>query len=703
VAVDLTGAAPTLTPSRTRGPARGARRDVQALRAIAVVAVVLYHLWPVRLPGGYVGVDVFFVISGFLITLHLLRSPVRRPADMLDFWARRVRRLLPAATVVLALTVLAGALWLPETTHAELAKEVAASSLYVENWVLAASSTNYLDQGQLHSAVQHFWSLSVEEQFYLVWPILVTAVVVVARRLGRRGRVTAVVGMAALAVASFVWSVVYTHADAPAAYFVSTTRVWELALGGVVAALVSAAFAPRRRGVRLVCVWLGLALVAYAVVTFDAATPFPGSAALVPTGGAALVILAASDDLAGGPRRLWSVRPVQWVGDVSYSFYLWHWPVLVIAPFALGVGLLHWPVKLTLLAASVALAGLSKHWLEDRVRFHPAVARSTPRSFVLLLVCLALSLGSAGALGWSVHVARERAAAPLDTSAPCFGAASFRSSSCTPDQRTGATSMSPIVAKDDKPDVYADDCWANRPFTGRTVCHYGRVGASTRVAVVGNSHAGQWQPPLDAAARARGWAVDTYLASECYTVDVPIEFHNQRLTDNCADYNGWAVDTIAAGRYDVVVMADRTTTAGLQGVPADRKSAVAEAAYGRAIDRFVASGAQVLVIRDTPSHPAVVPDCVAETSDPAADCSAPRGSALEDDPLATAATNASRDHVGVLDVSDLMCDATRCYGVVGGVIAYFDYGHLTKAFSLTMEPEIEKAVGERLAAGSRTR
>ena len=670
------------------------RKDIQALRAVAVALVVLYHFWPQRLTGGYIGVDVFFVISGFLITLHLLERPIRHTRDLFAFWARRVRRLIPAATVVLVATLVASLVWLPQTVHARVSTEVIASAFYVENWMLALTSTDYLATDQLHSPTQHYWSLSVEEQFYILWPVLIGLALLVCRRLGRSFRFPPLYVIAAVSLASLAFSAWFTGEDAPAAYFVSTTRVWELGVGATLAAAVYAGLRVRGPLVRAALVWGGLAAIMWSALTYTAATPFPGLAALAPTLGAAAVIAARSDDLAAGPRRLWSNRPVQWLGDVSYSVYLWHWPAIVIAPFALDVQNVRWGEKIAILVVVLVLSGLSKRWVEDLMRFTPRIARSTKRSFLLLAGCLGLSLVVAGLALWQTQRATAAAeAVVIDPTAQCVGADFFRDPACA--GREMGMLSSPIKAAEDKPEVYADDCWNNRPFTRHKVCSYGPRNAPIRVALYGNSHAGQWHPPILKTAQERGWRVDTYIASECYSVDIPVKFGTKALEDNCVAWNAWARDRITGGGYDLVVMSDRTLQP-LAGVPASQKTTVAKAAYNRVMDTFIRAGSRILVIRDTPGSAESVPDCVARYVDDVGRCATKQAyagtSGLEPDPLADAAAGREGREVTRLEVTDLLCRNGSCPAVLGGLITYFDHGHMTKSFSLTLYPEVSRAL-----------
>jgi len=686
--------APSDAPERVNAPASaaatGVRTDVQGLRALAVSAVLVYHLLPDTVTGGYVGVDVFFVISGFLITSHLLRRPVQGVRDLLDFWARRVRRLIPAATVVLLATLAATLLWLPTTVHARVARDVAASALYVENWSLARSATDYLAAEELASPVQHYWSLSVEEQFYVLWPVLVGLAAWLAVGLRRRGTwvPTAVVG--AVVAASLAWSVHLTVTNPSAAYFVTTTRLWELTLGGLVAAVVTVRPWRPAAPVRAAVAWAGLAAIVVAVLTFDGTTAFPGVAAALPTVGTALVILAAADGARGGPGGALALRPVQWLGDVSYSVYLWHWPLIVVVPYALGRSM-GGAELVGVVAASLVLAAATKRWVEDPLRRQPLLVRRRAATFALLALCVGVAavwgLTSAAAADERAREAISAAPERVAEAGECAGAGAARDSSC--DVRGLLTP--PEAAAQDKPAVYADGCWNDPPFTSRNSCTYGSPDAPVRVALLGNSHAGHWAPALEASQDAEDWQVDTYLLSSCYPVERLLEYASDDDAQGCLDTTRWAVDAVATGGYDLVVMSSRTNQL-LAGVPEEQQAAAAQDGYADTLATFTDAGIPVLVLRDTPAMPDSVPDCLATGPVSWDDCGAAPEQALEPDPLAAAGRADTTGLVTVREVNDLMCDDEVCHPVVGGVVAYFDHGHLTATFARTLAPEVTDGV-----------
>ncbi|HYY05676.1 MAG TPA: acyltransferase, partial [Candidatus Limnocylindria bacterium] len=325
------------------------RDDIQGLRAVAVLLVALGHAGVPFLGGGYVGVDVFFVLSGFLITGLLLAEAERGGTVSLgDFYARRARRILPAAALTLLVTDIAAHHLLNFVRARQVISDSVWAAAFGANVHFAHQGTDYFAQGQPPSPLLHFWTLSVEEQFYLVWPALLALVLLRRRRL--------LVVVSVLGAASLAWSIASTRASENAAYCSTFARAWELALGAALA-IAWPNLPPLHSRVR----WVGLAAIGAAAVGFSSATPFPGYAAVLPAAGAALVIAA------GGGARLLSSAPLRYVGDRSYAFYLWHWPVLTIAVQHAGHDL-STAVKLLLLLGAFALSVLSYALVENPIR-----------------------------------------------------------------------------------------------------------------------------------------------------------------------------------------------------------------------------------------------------------------------------------------------------------------------------------------------
>jgi len=264
---------------------RGFRGDVEGMRALAIVAVVLCHAGVGIFAGGYVGVDVFFVISGFLIT-RLLLGEVERTGtiSLRGFYARRARRLLPQSALLLAVVAALSIVLFSPVRAVEVSGDIFSSALYTANWHFAAQSVDYFSQGQEPSPVLHLWSLAIEEQFYLFWPTVLLLATWRARRRGRSPRPALAATLALACAASLLLGIQLTEAQPVSAYFSSLGRAWELGLGATLA-LLGAAALPRLAALALA--WAGLGAILYATLAFDALTPFPGLAAVVPTLGAA--------------------------------------------------------------------------------------------------------------------------------------------------------------------------------------------------------------------------------------------------------------------------------------------------------------------------------------------------------------------------------------------------------------------------------
>lgn len=684
------------------------RKDIQALRAVAVLAVLLYHLWPLRLPGGFVGVDVFFVISGFLITSHLIKAPPRGLRDVVRFWGRRIQRLLPAVVVVITAVLVATVVWLPRSQWQESAHDALASMFYIENWRLITLATDYLDATKAHSAFQHFWSLSVEEQYYIVWPFVVGVLGWVSVRVFRsRASRTYALGFGIVVAASLAASVVLTTTNPAAAYFSTFTRMWELALGSLLAAVFprwSTALRPHLRA-RAGLLLVGLAGILTSVLLIDDRTPFPGWVALVPTVATVAVILADDPASALNPRWLSGSRPVQFIGDTSYALYLWHWPMITLIPVVIGHALTTRD-KLIVLALSVAVAWLSTRFVELPIRRSRALRRGTRRVFVGAVAASALV--AAGSVGMSLAVARTQVAtqetvaaaqAAAQSGGGCFGAAAMDPAyGCAP---SSALLTTPEFAKSDFSKGIRD-CLNWPPFPTTTVCTRGDTAApSARIALMGNSHGGQWLPALEALATKNRWQVDTYVAAMCLPITAPTSFPGaingvsaKDLTPMCQHYTQSLIDDVTAGSYDLVVISVM-----------DLSAPPYTADYAATIKALTSAGKKVLVIRDTPSpmdNANETPDCVARHMNDLTLCSGAPTSWVRADPLADAAATIGTPTVRTVDLNRFLCSAQTCPPVIGGVIVYADINHMTATFAATLAPYLEPAIAGLLGEPARS-
>lgn len=362
----------------TAPPRRGLRTDIQGLRALAVALVLWFHLWPDTLPGGFVGVDIFFVVSGFLITTHLLTQPPSGAADLGRFWWRRVRRLLPASLVVVLTAMVFARAFAPPQESRFGGVEGILKILYIQNWQLGARADDPVEAVEIPPVVQHFWSLSLEEQFYFVWPVMLLAAVWFAARKQWNFLRVAFWSMSGVVAASFVFSVLYTPDNAAQAYFATPTRMWELAAGGLLAAVVlrraERGARPMPAWSRDMLAWVGFAALALTLVTFDHGRAFPGWIALLPVLGT-LAIIAAYRENGANPNVLLRSRPVQYLGDLSYSIYLWHVPLIQTVPHLTGREL-STRDNVAIIMMSLLLAALTKHQIEDRFRYGGSLTKA---------------------------------------------------------------------------------------------------------------------------------------------------------------------------------------------------------------------------------------------------------------------------------------------------------------------------------------
>ncbi|MBA8990047.1 peptidoglycan/LPS O-acetylase OafA/YrhL [Curtobacterium pusillum] len=660
------------------------RADIQLLRAFAVLAVITYHFWPFRLPGGFVGVDVFFVISGYLICGHLFDELLRTGTIRLaHFWARRGKRLLPAALTVIVVTALGTLLLLPRTVWETTFRQLAASAVYVQNWSLAADSVDYLAADNAPTSVQHFWSLSVEEQFYIVVPLLVLVVALVLRRRSRRTVLKTVLTMIALiTVGSFVLSVYQTAMTPGPAYFSTLTRAWEFGAGALIAA-VPAKFSGQPVA-RWIAVILGVVGLGASLVVISPEDPFPGSIAALPVIATALLLAARSVPSATGLLGVGTQLGVG-VGDRSYSLYLWHWPALVFAHALLGEEI-SWRTKLVLLVAVAIAAELSFRFVETplrrrRVQRHRQAYAFAAASLVAALVVAVPLQASANMLESSRMQDVQRAQARAAAATACFGAAAMVGGAHC-DQDLGDLTPSPEAAPEDIPAAYSNRCHATTNGDTTNVCQLGD--GPRRVALIGDSHALSWEPALEAVAKQRGWTIDAYTKSACPLTTAPTTNGDASIRASCVAWRQIMQEKIAAAKpYDLVITAASATAARF------RSNDEAIAGYREVWAPMAARGAQIVVLQDTPRAPEGALDCLAQPDSAVRGCSLPRDQAFPSPDLMAAA--AAAGHATVLDFNKYLCDDEWCPTAIGGVVVYRDTHHMTTTFSRTLAPYVSKA------------
>ncbi|MFZ9482329.1 MAG: acyltransferase family protein [Ilumatobacteraceae bacterium] len=724
------------------------RPDVEGLRAVAVVAVVVYHAWPEWLPGGFVGVDVFFVVSGFLITSLLLREfDTTGTVSLRRFWARRARRLLPAATVTLVATALAGRLLLDGLSTGELARDIAAAAAFASNIRFGVLGNDYLASSLPPSPVLHFWSLAVEEQFYVVWPCLVLAALK-ARRVWGRGRQALTVLVAVIGVGSFVWGFAWTSTNRVWAFFLLPTRAWELLAGAAVALAAPACVRTLRtlgrsgagRFVPAGLCLVGLGMIEAAMVVFDDSPAFPGAAAVLPVAGTALVIVGGTV----GPLSLLTLRPLQWIGTRSYSIYLWHFPFLVLAERRWGP--LGGSGVLAAVAGAVIVATLMHRWVEDPLRRSPVLTARPARSLGVGAVGVAASLGSAmlllaapPSLDGGADAATVTLAGVTTTSGgEAGGSTTIVASTAVPDTASSSTTvaptttmawvhsdqadaddppwLAPLVAanlptleqallatevpgnaepslaeiRDDVPVAYDDGCHVGIGGSRALDCVYGDPQGAYRIVLFGDSHMAQWLPAFADAGERLGWQVRLHTKRACPWTFIPTE--KDQIGNNCAGWQQNVVEAIAADPPDLLIVSGyRYKQVGWAAGMAPDEVWRKGGADALEVLRPLAS---TLVILGDSSTPALdVPSCLASHRSDVGACVATRDQAIRPTRQQVERELAEQFDALFVPTSNWTCTATACPVVVGNVLMYRDDSHLTATATALLTPYVEALVG----------
>ncbi len=696
------------------------RPDLEGLRGVAIALVVLFHAGIPGASGGFIGVDVFFVLSGFLITGLLLRERERKGrVGLAAFYARRARRILPAALVILAVTLGASWLVLAPLDMPRIAGDVAASALSVGNIRFAMESTDYFGADRAVSPVLHYWSLGVEEQFYLVWP----ALLIVAAR-ARQPRAALAIALSALVGVSFIFSVILTDTAPSWAFYSLPTRAWELSLGGLLAVTVAwHGRLPDRVIVPLG--WLGLGAILLAVFAIGPATPYPGIAALLPALGAVAVIIAGNRRGAVG--RVLSVAPLRFLGLISFSLYLVHWPLFVLPAANLPIGdELPLNVRLGLIPVAILLGWASYAWIERpfhrglRMSLPPRPVLATAGVAVALTVMVAFGTGMAAEadLAPGVAVVDAGAAVPSDpadvtptptvrpgarspgsspapgtTTSPAPGATSSPVAP-TPEASSGPQPLPADVrpalahAAADAEPLEDDGCLLGQPQVQPPDCTYGDPNGTTVVALVGDSHAAHWFPAIEPIAKEHGWRLVPFIKLSCRFIDMPIySFWLNRDYTECYQWRDLVVHRLKVLKPDLIIVSvirDEETSRAADPDPVHQGEAMA-----RLLEQLPG---KVAIIVDTPSSRFNVPACLSKHRSDVRPCETARATALGPDPGLVERTAAKDLGATLIDLTPLICPGARCPVVLDGMIVYRDSHHLTATFARSFSAEIEQAL-----------
>jgi peptidoglycan/LPS O-acetylase OafA/YrhL len=661
------------------------RPDVEGLRAVAVLAVVIDHSG-LAVHGGYVGVDVFFVISGFLITRQLFNELTRKGRiSFPGFYARRVRRILPAATLVIVITLLASWEWLPPLEIHAVGIDAIYAALFCINVHLANLGTNYFANPS-PSPFQQYWSLAIEEQFYILWPVLLLVWSWATRRvLSRRNAMSMFL---LLVIALSLWrSVSLTETSPSWAYFGLQTRLWELALGAIIA-INAAAIATALRGVAAIASWFGLVAIVFGAFFFGASTTYPGIAVALPVCGAGLVIAAGGAAPHWGAEIALSRRPAQFVGRVSYSWYLWHWPVFILLPFAIDRTPTD-PEILAALCGSFVLAMVTYALVERPLRRTQGLVARPERGLLFGAGLLATSVVCAFVVMALVVIPGAGAATVKASSLRHDGIVSLASSTST----LGASiaqgarlkalpaNLTPPLADvpNDTPYTCIDSPSASAP---QSVCQLGDANAAQTVVLFGDSHAWQWIPALGIVAAQRGWKLVTYTKGGCPVEDVPATVAAlDESSTNCAQWRNAVFAKLSALRPELVIISSQT-----KGFATARDMT-------ETVKQLESDGAKIVWLEDTPYPGFNVPDCLSDHPSKIQKCGYSLSAGLYEPTVRNALNRAAtKSGALVINPSPWLCTGTTCPPIVGSTVVYFDESHLSSTYSMRLAPELSAAL-----------
>jgi peptidoglycan/LPS O-acetylase OafA/YrhL len=622
------------------------RPDIEGLRALAVLLVIASHAELPFLRGGFVGVDVFFVLSGYLIT-SLLTQEISSSGrvNFSRFYARRARRLLPAAITMVLVVCGAEIIIMNPLAQFGTLKSALATVLYCSNLYFAHLQLQYFSQDTATNPLLHTWSLAVEEQFYLIWPVLLLLLARTIKSVRNRS-----IALAVISLASFVLCVRLTATNPILAFFGTPARVWEFGAGGLLVFIPEQWLRERRR----LWSWLGgigiIALIAGA--EFIHASMFPGYIAAVPVAGTLLLLLAGVGAPESIAPRLLSTRPAQLIGRLSYSLYLWHWPVLVIGRQLIPKSSI--PIRLGCIVVAAILAAVTYVAIESPIRFQPFLIARSGLTLGLAALSAILCIGAIGAWGAILH-----------------RSAQFRKYD--------------RVAQD-IPGVYRRGCNPDRPDPHPAVCFFGETSQpQSTVVLFGDSHAAQWFPALQEIAKAQHWRLATIVKPGCTPLSIREDI-TPLMERVCEQWRAAAIQDIEELHPELVILTSASRHPGRDGNMM-KDTRVWEQGARDTFAALARQGAKVRFIRDTPYAEYDVAGCVAQAEwDGHTQCPALVPAIALSPGIYAAEVRAARDfgNVKTIDLSDQMCGSDRCNLETGGQVMFRDGDHLTASYSRSL-------------------
>ena len=664
------------------------RPDVEGLRAVAVLFVVLYHAGVPHLSGGYVGVDVFFVISGFVITGVLLRERASTGrTSILNFYGRRCRRIIPAATVVIVVTVLLSYVFLGIVGGDQTATDGLWATIFLANFHFASTGTSYLTEFQPPSPLQNFWSLSVEEQFYVVYPTLFLFVARARIAVSFRARLAIVLSVA-IAI-SFALSVAQTASAPTIAFFSPFTRAWELALGALVA--VGTAWLRRVPSrMAMVMTWFGLCLIALAAVSYNAKTAYPGSAVALPVVGTALVIAGGTVVMRHGAESLLRLWPFRQLGKLSYSLYLWHWPVLILAAESAGKTSLPVTTNLRWLLVALGLSIITYVTIENPIRHSRPLNRNRFLSVGMGVGLIALTLTVVvGALRVHTATYAPDAASLHQMKETASLAAVEKLVAAAPGIHKLPANLDPPLGVSALGWPYGSSCWANFSETSVPPCLFGDPHGTRTMVVVGDSHAQMWFDTINAIAKESHWRLWYLAKSACPEPLLPYtknQFGGEYTS--CDSWHKFVINRINKLDPDLLIVSEEDRQSPNAGPPYSTTQ------WTEGLDAFfraiTAPRAKFVVIGNIPMLPQTGPACIARHTDDVQACSATV--AASETHYHSAEAAAVESFGGrYIDPTPWFCSKV-CTPVIGNYDVYFDHWHMMGPYALSLAHVLAQAL-----------
>lgn len=660
---------------------RRIRPELEGLRTIAAILVAIYHIWFNRVSGG---VDVFFVVSGFLITTSLF-SMYRKNGKILYFSyvIKLLKRLLPTAWLIGITTLIAGLYILPAFTKQQTLNEFLASVFYFQNWRLAIDSVDYLAQNNSASPFQHFWALSIQFQFYLVWLLIFFVAISILRVFsGKHIKSKLIILISIASIISFGYSVYLTAENQPVAYYHTLTRVWEFGIGGLLALTIQKLVISSK--LAWVFGWLGLIGLISCGIVLQVSQLFPGYAALWPVLSAVFIIVAGNYSTNFSAFRLLSWKPLVKFGSISYAFYLWHWPLLIFYYALFEVEKVSFVNGLIIMVMASIFAYITIYGFEVPIRKLQVATWKTASFIIVFSAAIWISTMVYEDTSLAVPVADTELDEESLSAHP--GAATYLETGrlTTVEEFKDPYIPSLEVAKQDRSVIYEERCMVGKVTTAAKVCEYGElIDYDYTIALVGGSHSAHWQPMLEELGKNHKLKIVTYLKSSC-------RFSEESLPDfpECEKWFSNVKAKIAKDTPDLIFTVGNVES---------QKEEYDEVSDGfiEAWKYFENEGIPLFLVRDTPWYKQHVLTCLSKNEDAPENCKAKQEDIMRKENLITQADYIP-ESATTMDVTDYFCDGEYCHYVIGNVVTHFDANHMTATFSRSFAPVFEKPILEAL-------